>query len=265
MRLRQRAEIVLGFSILTFSTCIHFGNGTDLSSFVGQVSRDVNDLRFFYYPTPNQEIEIDFDTFLLPYQHHYSSAIRFATPSVLIIDGFLSNRTSPMSIALKNAYASWGTLNVFVLDWGSLSGAESTLGNPIRTASTYKIVLSNVSRVGRRVAEFLNFLRESNMIEFGDVTLIGESLGAHVAANAAQAVQVISGIKIGRVVGLDPAGPLTQNIKTLNRRDANFVDIYHTNRGLLGTINDGGHVNIYVNGGTTQPGCLQTDFTGIMG
>ncbi|ODM91205.1 Pancreatic lipase-related protein 3 [Orchesella cincta] len=81
--------------------------------------------------------------------------------------------------------------------------------------------------------------------------LIGESLGAHVAANAAQAVEIVR--------------PFTQNIKTLHKQDANFVDIYHTNRGLLGTTSDAGHVNVYVNGGTSQPGCLRADFTGLMG
>ncbi|ODM88570.1 Endothelial lipase [Orchesella cincta] len=170
-----------------------------------------------------------------------------------------------MSVSLKNAYASAGDMNVFVLDWGRLSGGEIMLGNTIRTMSAYRAVLSNVAPVGRRVAEFLSFLRDSKHINFYDVTIVGESLGAHVAANAAQAVKIVSGEKIGRVVGLDPAGPFTQNIKTLHKQDAYFVDIYHTNWGLLGTTSDAGHVNVYVNGGTSQPGCLQADFTGLMG
>ncbi|ODM92882.1 Phospholipase A1, partial [Orchesella cincta] len=211
--------------------------------------------------TPYEEEEIDFNNFLT---FQDSSSIKYSAPTVLIVDGFLSNRTSPMSVSLKNAYARARDMNVFVLDWGRLSGGEITLGNTIRTMSAYRAVLSNVAPVGRRVAEFLSFLRDSKHINFYDMTIVGESLGAHVAANAAQAVKIVSGEKIGRVVGLDPAGPFTQNIKTLHKQDANFVDIYHTNRGLLGTTSDAGHVNVYVNGGTSQPGCLQADFTGLM-
>jgi len=68
------------------------------------------------------------------------------------------------------------------------------------------------------------------------------------------------GALISRITGLDPAGPLfslpiaRQN--KLNHQDAYFVDIYHTNQGSLGdSERNTGHINVFINGGSLQPGC----------
>lgn len=41
----------------------------------------------------------------------------------------------------------------------------------------------------------------------------------------------------------------------LTRDDANFVQVIHTNAGILGESAPIGHIDFCVNGGTMQPGC----------
>lgn len=64
---------------------------------------------------------------------------------------------------------------------------------------------------------------------------------------------------MGRITGLDAAYPLymnTGNEGHLARTDAAFVDVIHTDGGILGFPNPLGHVDFYPNGGkSNQPGC----------
>lgn len=45
--------------------------------------------------------------------------------------------------------------------------------------------------------------------------------------------------------------------RDLDPGDANFVDVLHTGAGILGQWGPNGHVDFYINGGTSQPGCSQ--------
>ena len=60
------------------------------------------------------------------------------------------------------------------------------------------------------------------------------------------------------ISGLDPAQPLFYTgpqTTQLHRDDASFVEVLHTEIGLLGKPESLGHVDVYVNGGKNQATC----------
>ncbi|GFN95196.1 pancreatic lipase-related protein [Plakobranchus ocellatus] len=89
--------------------------------------------------------------------------------------------------------------------------------------------------------------------------LIGYSLGAHIAGYAGDRVE-----GIGRITGLDPAGPAFEGTPAqvrLDPTDALLVDVIHTDgaQGVgLGTMQAMGDIDFYPNRGVGQPGCPST-------
>lgn len=80
-------------------------------------------------------------------------------------------------------------------------------------------------------------------------------LGAHVTSFVANNIRPY---KLPRITGLDPAMPgfiTADNENKLDKSDAKFVDVIHTNAFVQGQVQESGHVDFYVNGGTIQPGC----------
>ncbi len=145
------------------------------------------------------------------------------------------------------------------------------LDNLISTGLAYAKVLNNVGPVGARVAEFIAQLSTQKNIPPSQFTLVGHSLGAHIAGAAGSFYRTRhGGVVLGRITGLDPAGPFfslqVDSDKRLHSGDGAFVDIYHTNRGTLGdSDHQTGDINVYVNGGDNQPGCEAADSEGFAG
>ncbi|KAM6184771.1 pancreatic lipase-related protein 3 [Rhynchocyon petersi] len=123
----------------------------------------------------------------------------------------------------------------------------------------YTRAISNLRVVGAEVAYFINILKTKFGYPPSKVHLIGHSLGAHVAGDAGSRTP-----GLGRITGLDPAGPYfhnTPNEVRLDPSDAKFVDVIHTNAARflfefgIGTIDRCGHLDFYPNGGKQMPGC----------
>ena len=97
---------------------------------------------------------------------------------------------------------------------------------------------------------------------------IGHSLGAHVCSNAGKFLKSEFSLTMGRITGMDPAGPAFQKTTKavrLDSSDAKFVDVIHTNggdedQGFLGMSYSVGHADFYPNGGVHQPGCWDINF-----
>ncbi|XP_042886759.1 inactive pancreatic lipase-related protein 1-like [Penaeus japonicus] len=178
-----------------------------------------------------------------------ASKFKSDLPLVVVTHGF--SETADDSVwmnATKNALLEKADMNVILTQWQELA-------NGIR----YDIAARNTYYVGIAMAELLQFV-ENNTEGFSgsSVHLVGFSLGAHVSG--------IAGHKypgVARITGLDPAGPLFEDgdpESRLDASDADLVDVIHTNAGYLLTGHFGynepvGHLDFYVNGGSSQFGC----------
>uniref|UniRef100_A0A674I1Y5 triacylglycerol lipase n=1 Tax=Terrapene triunguis TaxID=2587831 RepID=A0A674I1Y5_9SAUR len=146
--------------------------------------------------------------------------------------------------------------NVVVVDWLGLAH------------QLYTDAVNNTKVVGKAVARVLNWLQEKQNLLLENVHLIGYSLGAHAAGYAGNYAHGT----IGRITGLDPAGPMFEGAdphRRLSPDDADFVDVLHTfTKETLG-VSIGiqmpvGHIDVYPNGGDFQPGCGLSDVLGAI-
>jgi hypothetical protein len=103
---------------------------------------------------------------------------------------------------------------------------------------------------------------EHTKLNFIYISFFPNKSGAHISGNAGANYQSLnngSNSKIARITGLDPAGPLFYfsafPFPKLNKDNAVFVDIIHTNGGELGDTSVDGDIDFYPNGGSQQPGC----------
>ncbi|GAB0095684.1 Lipase domain-containing protein [Sergentomyia squamirostris] len=165
-------------------------------------------------------------------------------PTRFVIHGWLNNADSDINQLIPSAYLSRGDFNVFIVDWSN--GASLTYGiSAILTGS-----------VGNIIANFIRFLCKETGMKTSDVTLIGHSLGAHVAGYAGK--RMAENEKIGVIVGLDPAGPIFTTAlpsMRLHYTDADYVETIHTNACILGFCQSVGVASFFPNYGNLQSGC----------
>lgn len=170
----------------------------------------------------------------------------------IIIHGFRDSSHSQVPMDLAQAYNSKKVndtqmFNVLMVD------AEEMIDKG------YILSAHNARLVGKRLGNLL-----ANLENFGvnaeDFHLLGISLGAHIAGWAGKYFRQYKGQSLGRITGLDPAGPCfsyAYSDQRLDKMDAAYVDIIHSNRLIQGVIEPLGHADFYINGGgPTQPGCV---------
>lgn len=171
-------------------------------------------------------------------------------PTKVIIHGFQNSEDSDYVVEMRNVLLDSFNVNVIVVDWkdgNSLSYEQSANNGRVVGAVTANLIKVLVAQKGAKASDF---------------HLIGFSLGAQIAGYAGER------IKVGRISGLDPAGPYFEGTPAevrLDSSDADFVDVIHTNAGVIfkelgfGMLAPVGHVDFYPNGGKTQPGCAPTN------
>ncbi|KAF5303577.1 hypothetical protein FQR65_LT08178 [Abscondita terminalis] len=202
---------------------------------------------------PNLPIDVK-NINLLLFTRKNKSAIRIDLESprisnkktIILFAGWLCNSTNGLMPELKNAYLQRYDANVVVADWSKYSLFEYT------TSYCY------CPKIAKIIGSFLCKIMYLFNINPENIHLVGHSMGAHISGLIGQETRNQCGKIIGRITGLDPAGPLYQTVsqsKRLDKTDAKFVDVIHTNAGLLGYFGKCGTVDFYPNCGVQQTGC----------
>ena len=166
-----------------------------------------------------------------------------------ISHGFLDTINKQWVIDMKDALLRVEDSNVILVDWSK--------GNFF----PYTQATANTQIVGAEIAILVNSYISKGLITADKVHIIGHSLGSHIAGYAGERIP-----NLGRITGLDPAGPyfeFTDTSVRLDKSDAKFVDVIHSDGSStlelgLGLMQASGHVDFYPNGGKKQPNCPAT-------
>lgn len=137
--------------------------------------------------------------------------------------------------------------NIIAVDWDFISSLDI-------------IEVCNLSlEVGIAIGSFIIELSTTFDIPYEEFHLIGYSVGSHIAGLAGKYVKNMTGLSIGRITGADPSRTLFINSPTysrLDKTDALFVDVIHTDMSNVGIDYIAGHVDFYPNNGKApQPHC----------
>lgn len=82
-----------------------------------------------------------------------------------------------------------------------------------------------------------------------DIHLVGHSLGSQIAGFAGKTFKILTGHQVGRITGLDPAGPCFSHIDDdlrLKPSDAVYVDVIHSNGGVYGLKDPVGKRRLFI-------------------
>ncbi|KAL6469607.1 hypothetical protein MHYP_G00207260 [Metynnis hypsauchen] len=188
---------------------------------------------------------------LLDSENPFSEPLLNATrPTIFIIHGYRPTGSPPIWMNMVvEAILARKDINAIVVDW-----------NRGATNINYFKVVENTRRVAENLTDFIQKLQDKG-VSLGSIHMIGVSLGAHISGFTGANFNG----NIGRITALDPAGPSFTGKPPedrLDKTDAQFVDVLHTDMDSLGFRKPLGHIDFYANGGADQPGCPKTIFSG---
>lgn len=175
--------------------------------------------------------------------------------TIVATPGYKSLIDSKWQLDFRDRWLKLENVNVILVSW---EGGNQGL---------YEKAVANTKIVARQLTVLLYYLASLNGFELRDTkflnkfNLVGHSLGAHISGFTGKD---LSG-EVGRIIGLDPAGPefyhATQKFR-LDRSDAQLVMVIHSNGCTLSIVERCyglekpiGHLDYYANNGKHQPQC----------
>ncbi|KAM6907594.1 lipase member H-like [Xenentodon cancila] len=172
-------------------------------------------------------------------------------PTTFIVHGFRPTGSPPRWLSnFTTLLLARKDINIVVVDW-----------NHGATNLNYLKAMGNTQKAAEILTAFIQMMQE-NGANLSSMHMIGASLGAHISGFVGATFKG----QIGRITGLDPAGPQftgKDKSRRLDPEDAQFVDVLHTDIDALGFREPVGDIDFYANGGTDQPGCPRTIFGGL--
>ncbi|XP_002071446.3 phospholipase A1 [Drosophila willistoni] len=173
-------------------------------------------------------------------------------PMVIFITGWTTNINNSNSGPMAKAYQCRNDTNFVILD----------ASNFIDTLYTWSAL--NTEAIGAYVAKALVKLNRHYITT--RLHVIGHSLGAQIAGSTGRNYKALTGGEIlTRITGLDPANPCFydgNNLLGVRSGDARFVDIIHTNPGILGTPRRQADADFFVQGlAPFKSGCAEAPIT----
>ncbi|CAD7079410.1 unnamed protein product [Hermetia illucens] len=144
--------------------------------------------------------------------------------------------------------------NIILLEWSELAS-----GNYFVDA------VPNADMIGILAADRLLKMFK-NGLDVEKFHLLGHSVGGQAIGKIGREVIALSNgkVKLPRITSLDPAFPKYYrdlHITPISYRDAEFVDIIHTDSWLYGSPLSAGTVDFWPNGGKSlQPGCPRRQY-----
>lgn len=147
------------------------------------------------------------------------------------------------------------SFNLLFFDWSAYS------------RQSYKIAVSWVPGLGKVLGDFFIELADRYSYDLSKVHLVSFSLSTHIAGNAGRRASR----KLGQITALDPTGVCMHHHGdgfakkyALQASDAKLVVAEHYDMHGYGAKRSVGGLDIFVNGGKTQPGVRSKRETGNM-
>lgn len=165
---------------------------------------------------------------------------------IVLIPGWLTSYVTPFIKEMRDAYLARYDCNLIIIDWSQIA------------LQPYTYIYCEVPSIGLRAAKFLCQLSRTVELELNQMHVVGYSFGAQIAGYLGRYVRMQCDQDIGRITGLDAAGPLYESAaanKSLTKTDALFVDVIHTTSSF-GMWKNCGKVDFHPNCELRpQPGC----------
>ena len=151
------------------------------------------------------------------------------TKTVVMVPGYRSGERSKWVTRSRQNWLELDDVNVIEVDW-----SKNSLNRGL-----YSEAVALTPLVARQITILLHYLAQLNGFQVidekfaGKLHLIGHSLGAHICGFVGKD---LGQQRVGRITGLDPAGPsfdLFDNLQRLHKSDAKLVEALHTNSGQI--------------------------------